>query len=209
MARRLSYFAAAFLLLSCLAGCSGRGRVIPRDKLVKIYYDIIVLDQWVREHPASQPVVDTTLFFEPIFERYGYTFEDYDNTVHYYVDKPDKFAKVFDAVELRLKARQKHFEELAKKYEEIEDANRHFENYKPRNYGLDGILFADSLLRQIRELTPFSLMLPDSAVVDSLAVRDSLAVGDSVATSVRIQGKARKLPRVSGEAIKKIESESL
>lgn len=207
MSRRLSYLAAAFLLLSCLAGCSGRGRVIPRDKLVKIYYDIIVLDQWVREHPASQPVVDTTLFFEPIFERYGYTFEDYDNTVHYYVDKPDKFAKVFDAVELRLRARQKHFEELAKKYEEIEDANRHFENYKPRNYGLDGILFADSLLRQIREFPSFSLMLPDSAVVDSLAVRDSLAAGDSIASSVQIRGSERKLSRASGKAVKKIEPE--
>lgn len=201
MAKRLSYLASALLMLLCIAGCSGRGRVIPRDKLEKIYYDIIVLDQWVREHPAAQPVVDTTLFFEPIFERYGYTFEDYDRTVNYYVDRPEKFGKVFTAVSARIEARQKYYEALAEKFDKINEANRRFENYKERDYSSVGIRKADSVMRWRTPLPPYSLMLRDSLGIDSVRV-DSIAVRDSIANGDSLSGGRKKFRLPAEKMIK-------
>ena len=73
-------FAAALLLL---AGCGGK-KVIPADKLADIYADMFLADQWLRDHPDSRELADSSLFYDPIFERYGYSFEDFDYSMQYY-----------------------------------------------------------------------------------------------------------------------------
>ena len=61
------------LVLPCLlTGCAQRGRVIPEEKMSRIYEDMLLADQWLRDHPDSRKAADTTLFFDPIFKRYGY-----------------------------------------------------------------------------------------------------------------------------------------
>ena len=40
-------------------------------------------------------IADTTLFYEPILEEYGYTKADYVKSVGKYMEDPEKFADIF------------------------------------------------------------------------------------------------------------------
>jgi len=89
-------------LIAMLCGCNRRARIIPADKFTRIYQDMFVADQWIRDNPDARPIADTTLVFDPIFRSYGYTFEDYDRTIHYYLDRPEQFVRILDRASERL-----------------------------------------------------------------------------------------------------------
>ena len=103
MRLRWAHIAVLAAVLAMLCGCGRHSRVIPADKLVRIYHDMFLADQWIRDNPDARKAADTTLLFDPIFRRYGYSFEDYDRTVNYYLDRPDKYAKILDRAAERLR----------------------------------------------------------------------------------------------------------
>ena len=95
MKRRLT--AAAILVLaviSILAGCRREGRLIPRKELARIYADMLIADQWLNDNRSLRRQADTTLFYEPIFEHYGYTTADYAYSVRHYMDDPERFSRI-------------------------------------------------------------------------------------------------------------------
>ena len=131
------------LLLAVLAGLSGCGRkarVIPEKKLIRIYTDMFLADQWIRDHVEARTVADTTLFFDPIFKRYGYDFEDYDASINYYIDHPIQYAEILTAVSDRLRARgdalQAELDEI-RKWEEMLDSYRRL--YHPSDFSEDSL----------------------------------------------------------------------
>lgn len=89
--RHIVLFLAAALML---ASCSG-GKIIPKGKLTKIYVEMFLFDEWVRTQRGEMAKADTTLVYEPIFRKYGYTTEDYTRTVKKYLEEPEKFSKLF------------------------------------------------------------------------------------------------------------------
>ena len=103
MRLRRAHIVVLLAVLAMLCGCGRRSRVIPADKLSHIYQDIYLADQWVRDNPSGRKMADTTLLFDPILRRYGYTFEDYDRTVHYYLDHPEEYSKILDRASERLR----------------------------------------------------------------------------------------------------------
>lgn len=103
MRLRAAHIVVLAALLAMLCGCGRRARVIPAEKLTRIYHDMFLADQWIRDNPEARKVADTTLFFDPIFRRYGYDFEDYDRTVHYYLDHPEKYSKILTRASDRLR----------------------------------------------------------------------------------------------------------
>ena len=64
---------------------------------------MFLADQWVRDTPAARAAADTTYFFDPIFKRYGYSFADYDRSVNYYLDRPEKYARILNKASERLR----------------------------------------------------------------------------------------------------------
>lgn len=93
-------------VLCCAVGCGRKGKVIPRAKMAEIYADMFIADQWIRDNPDCRKEADTTLFFEAIFQKYGYTKKDYEASVAEYVKDPTKFAKIFNkAVDIMNKQR--------------------------------------------------------------------------------------------------------
>ena len=96
MRLRSAHIALLLILLASLTGCGRRGRVIPPKKLMKLYTEMYLADQWLRDKPDLRVAADTTLFFDPIFRRHGYTFEDYNRSVHFYLDRPDKYGKLLN-----------------------------------------------------------------------------------------------------------------
>lgn len=115
MKRLLPYlFVPVFLL--CAVSCARNGRMIPKSTLVDIYSDMLAADQMLmRSSIELRREVDTTLFYDPIFHKYGYNFNDYNKTRDYYINHPDKYAKLFIKVAGVLSERKNHYRKLADK----------------------------------------------------------------------------------------------
>ena len=92
------------VLLVLALGCGHRGRVIPEDKFSDIYAEMLLADQWISSHMKARKVADTTLFYAPILEKYGYDVLDYDASVRHYMKKPSDFAAILESSSKKLTA---------------------------------------------------------------------------------------------------------
>ena len=83
------------LSLVFLASCGEReARVIPRGELAEIYAEMLVVDQWITATPGTRQMADTSLVYEPILNKYGYTSADYRLSVDKYMDDPERFSRI-------------------------------------------------------------------------------------------------------------------
>lgn len=160
------YISLIFILLACLQACSDRGRVIPADEMTDIYVDLFLADQWLRENPSKRDIADTTLFFEPVFRKYGYSFKDYNASLDYYAGDIDQLSEITSAASVKMKQMKDHYEALVEHNREVRLINEEqLPDYTEQE-------FNDS------DWSMYQLAEPDSlALRDSLAVRDSLDVG--------------------------------
>jgi len=87
-------FIVIYFLLAALLSCK-RAEIIPQEDMVKIYHDMYLLDQSLLNRRCFSHLADTLLIYRPIFEKYGYTGEDYAASVSFYLERPEKFSKLF------------------------------------------------------------------------------------------------------------------
>ena len=80
-------------VMTLFVSCGPRG-VISRGDLSKIYADMFVRDQWIKENSDYRTEADTCLVYESIFEKYGYSSEEYNKSIAYYMKDPDRFARI-------------------------------------------------------------------------------------------------------------------
>ena len=211
-----------FVILLLLAAivlapsCRRNGpRVIPRGKLAKIYAEMFVTDQWIQNTPKLRSIADTSLVYEPILEKYGYTSEDYQHSVQHYMDDPERFSRILrttgeilDDQIKDLKRKQKELQELEAK--RLAESKRKYPEYElwytelpPRNerdysdtisVGWDtaSLMFkfrymprTDTIYEGVRMIVPADTL----TVADSLAVKDSIAAVDPV-----VEAKPLALP---------------
>lgn len=91
-------------LVALLAvSCQGP-RVIPRDKMVDIYCDMLLADQQIRDNNVLRNRADTMLVYEAVFNRYGYNTDDYLHSVSHYLGDPERFAKILGDVAEKLQS---------------------------------------------------------------------------------------------------------
>lgn len=194
MARFAKYLLVAWFVLMCFGSCR-RARVISKKDFAAIYAEMFIADQWIKDNPSSRIKADTTLVYDRIFKKYGYTFEDYDKSVNYYLYDPSRYAKILDASADILEAKLK---ELRLKDEEIERYKRiHtiLTPYRPVDFWprpkLDSNFIYD---RRLDSLALDSLrragLLLDSLRRDSL-VRDSLRLDSLRLDSLRLDSLRR------------------
>ena len=86
----------------CAAGCSRGPEVIPKSKMEKICTELFLADEWLMENDNFRTVVDTSLFYEPIFHKYGYDTEDFRASLEYYMRDPLKFSRMIKKVALKM-----------------------------------------------------------------------------------------------------------
>ena len=93
--RPSGYIFAALTAVFLLASCGGeKQKVIPRGKLAQIYAEMLMTDQWIMSNPGNRHAADTSLVYEPILEKYGYTSADYRKSVDAYMDDPERFSRI-------------------------------------------------------------------------------------------------------------------
>ena len=161
----LAALVCAFLLPSC-----SRGRIIGPRTMSDIYAEMFLADQWLNDNPSLKTTADTTRFYESIFRKFGYDFEDYDASVNYYLRRPEKFKKILNRTQKRLHATHKTLESFEA---EVERQNKileglrflHLPVFSPDSVKVDTSMF----------WAPWrdSLALRDSALRDSTAIKDT------------------------------------
>ena len=173
----------ALMLLSfalAFSSCSKGGRVLSEHKMEMLYTDMFLADQWLRDHPKYRAMADTTLFFDPIFEKHNITFEDYDASLKYYVSKPELLAEITQKASARLSKMADIMSKEVERLAEIDRTNKanrishefvDFESLEPRSeyFSLtDSVSVHSDSLAFARDSLTFA---PDSLTY----TRDSLA----------------------------------
>ena len=103
-------------LLFCLACSQDKSTVIPRGKMSKIYAEMLVMDQWAVSKSDLRTIADTSLVYEPIFQKYGYDTEDYRKSVEHYMKDPERFSRILRATSEILEDRIVEIKELKRLY---------------------------------------------------------------------------------------------
>ncbi len=124
------YIAVVMVFFTMTLSCR-RTRVIPKDTLTDIYVEMLLADQWIVLTGIST-MSDTHFVYRPIFEKYGYTPDDYRLSVQTYLGDPEGYAKVFAEVEKRLSDRIDVLERLDS-VRRRQDSAKFADNYRWRN----------------------------------------------------------------------------
>ena len=111
-------------LLLCFACSADESKVIPRGKMAKIYAEMLVMDQWAVSDSRLRQKADTSLIYEPIFEKYGYDGEDYRASVEYYMNDPERFSRILRESADILDARIEELKNLKQELMKQEKINR-------------------------------------------------------------------------------------
>lgn len=192
----VAHIIALCAVLSFLAGCScGGPKVIPRGKMAEIYADMLVADQWVLDNPGTRSKADTSLVYEPIFNSYGYTTEDYRASVGYYMKDPERYSRILRSTTEILEGKIATLQELKR----IEDRLKAMVPYEIDPFRLyftrsvEGLWeFGDSVSVEVDSLVPVLEMhlhetsdtLFDGPRIilkaDSLAVDDTMEVVETL-----------------------------
>ena len=86
----------------CAAACARGPRIIPKSKLEKIYTEVLLADQWLGVNSEYSAAVDTTLFYETIFRKYGYDTDDFRASLEYYMRDPLKMSRMMKNVAVKM-----------------------------------------------------------------------------------------------------------
>ena len=125
MRLRFRHLLAVLLLAACLCSCGREGKVIPRNKMARIYAEMFLADAWLLTAPPDAGnKADTMAFYEPIFEEYGYTIEDYWASVSHYLLDPDRFSRIVKRSNAMLTAELKSIQKALEEEEASRPAPR-------------------------------------------------------------------------------------
>lgn len=91
------YQAVLLVAALLLSGCSQKG-VIPPRKMASILHDMYVLDAQVSLNSEYVDKADTTSVYGALLAEYGYTGEDFNKSIDYYLSRPVKFKEIFNDV---------------------------------------------------------------------------------------------------------------
>jgi hypothetical protein len=181
------------MMLLSLNSCKEDG-VIDEDDMAQIYAEMLLTDQWINTTPGVRLVAYTSLVYEPILKKYGYTSADYRKSVDYYLNDPKTYAdimkktvKILDRRLAQLNKRKVELEEARAREQYVKNITRDLKisdswnalnNIVGEPFGPD-----DSLAVEWDTIAYcFSLKrVPKVVVTDTLAVSDSLMPGDSLA----------------------------
>ena len=157
---------AAAMLLLAFAGCRKGPKIIPQKDFGNLYADLLLADQWVKQHPGQRQTADTTLVYAEVLRRHGYTKEQVVASMKYYLRDPLRYKRAMDVAVARL---EKHYNETEAELTVRNNIKNYLFRYRPK--GQNDTLW----VQPVREIEPLDTTVLRVAE-DSLfwAVRDSL-----------------------------------
>ena len=161
----LTALVCAFLLPSCR-----RARIIGQREMSDIYAEMFLADQWLNDNPRLKTTADTTRFYETIFRKFGYGFEDYDASVQYYLHRPEKYKRILERTVKKLRATQKSLETFEAKLEKQNKILEGLGYLHLPTFSADSVKVDTSML-----WAPWrdTLAARDSALRDTTSIKDT------------------------------------
>lgn len=179
----------ASMLLSVLSSCRD-SRVIDEDDMAKIYAEMLMTDQWINSTPNVKRIADTSLVYEPILRKYGYTSEDYRYSLNYYLEHNKDFAEIMKKTISILESRQaalerkkirleeekqvKEYVKTMAKYVDLDESLFEINDYSSEEYG------PNDSLSVVWDSLSFCFRMTRIPVSDSLFVADTLSIADTL-----------------------------
>lgn len=103
-----------FLPIVCLlvlaVSCHKGPQRIPRGDMEEIMLQVLMQDQYLKQHQELRKQADTTLVYEGIFESFGYDTDDFMYSLGYYLEDASRMEKIMEKVENRLTVKLKEVE---------------------------------------------------------------------------------------------------
>ena len=185
-------------ILAMVFSCAKGPRVIPKKQMEKIYRDMFLADQWLSEKPEKRAVADTTWFYNPIFEKYGYTVEDYRVSVDYYLADPKRYAemlgRVADGLDKEFESVQRVIRQKEKIRHRADSIAMVMKSYRPDDFTNYGDLFyVNSITDRIDiRMNSRGVYFPVPVVEDTVYHGPELIIKDSSSTDGIVQKKEFK-----------------
>ncbi len=116
--KRIGIFILSLLLTAI--SCAPRAD-IPVKRMIEIYYEIALLDQYVDNYPEMRTQSDSMRVYAPLLDKYGYTEEEFINSIHFYLRDPESFLRIIESVNQKLGEREQYLAGLqqTEDFEEI------------------------------------------------------------------------------------------
>lgn len=147
-----------------LASCGKKERVIPREKMAEIYAEMYVLDQWLDENRSLRREADTSLVYAPVLDKYGYTYDDYLNSVDVYMKDPTRYSRILRRTSEILGSRLTELKAEKKAQEDALKESRRLDSLRNLIH-----LNVDSLMNSMVRTAPSDSLV---TVLDSLGFVD-------------------------------------
>ncbi len=198
----LKYVSVLLAVVCAFVSCRRDGKVIPRSRMAEIYAEMFVADQLIAQDASLRRTADTTLVYEPIFQKYGYTSDDYRASVEYYIKDPDRYARILRNTGVILEKRLKELKAEKKALDSMLKLKDEISTYAPERIfaltglGNPGLCTADSLVFYVdsaggeyffdtREWLDTVFSGPEIFIRDTVcAVSDTTMVKDTVVAAV-------------------------
>lgn len=187
--KRLFSYLIVLLCLMPASSCHRKDRVIPRDKMARIYAEIFLLDEQIDNQRQWRRMADTSKVYEAVFEKYGYTAEDYRRSQEKYILDADRYTRILKKSVKILEKEKALLEEEKKKLDALAKASNNSKRFAPHRIYLMDTLGRDSLLNfdfqkglDTAYRGPEMIVWADTlkAYTDSLMRADSLRHADSL-----------------------------
>ena len=137
------------LVSSMLLVCSCKAPV-SKDRMVEIMVEMYLFEQTINDYPKLRPIADTTLVYAAILHKHGYSVKDFQRSIAYHLQKPDKWKKVMIPYRDQLMKRKNALQEEVEKDIRMEKFMRDFSprfTYTPPTEPPFSIII-DSIVRQ-------------------------------------------------------------
>ena len=80
-----------FISIILLQGCGKEKKIIPEEKFIQVYVDLLILQDTTSTDKLSLDSLKT-----PVFTTHNVTSEEYDATINYYNSQPKRWEEFFD-----------------------------------------------------------------------------------------------------------------
>ena len=128
MNRTIRFISMVLASLLLIISCGKKDKVIPRKVMSQIYADMFMFDQWSQKHPECRRQMDTMLVYAPIIEKYGYTVDDYRESLVEYIKDPERFSRILRRTNNILESELKRARKEAEKLDEERQKRREFKS---------------------------------------------------------------------------------
>lgn len=105
--RLIVFMVLAFLPVLVAPSCrSEKEAPISQENMENILYDMFIIEELLYNRGDIRAQSDTSYVYLPIFEKYGYSIEDFHNSIDYYLRHIKQFVELSTSVKERLEAEQ-------------------------------------------------------------------------------------------------------